>query len=103
MSVFVFFFKQKTAYEVRISDWSSDVCSSDLMDKERTDRSAGDLHGRAERLGLPAHCEHFLAEWVGNDAGVALDAALQCDIDHPGKEHVAQDAAAFGSVPLGQA
>src|SRR3546814_8162085 len=28
--VFFFFFKQKTAYEMRISDWSSDVCSSDL-------------------------------------------------------------------------
>src|SRR3546814_2369758 len=28
----VFFFKQKTAYEMRISDWSSDVCSSDLLD-----------------------------------------------------------------------
>src|SRR3546814_9481747 len=28
----VFFFKQKTAYEMRISDWSSDVCSSDLFD-----------------------------------------------------------------------
>src|SRR3546814_4386703 len=28
--VFVLFFKQKTAYEMRISDWSSDVCSSDL-------------------------------------------------------------------------
>src|SRR3546814_2308048 len=28
--VLVFFFKQKTAYEMRISDWSSDVCSSDL-------------------------------------------------------------------------
>src|SRR3546814_9008147 len=27
---FFFFFKQKTAYELRISDWSSDVCSSDL-------------------------------------------------------------------------
>src|SRR3546814_5702200 len=27
---FIFFFKQKTAYEVRISYWSSDVCSSDL-------------------------------------------------------------------------
>src|SRR3546814_5426753 len=27
---FCFFFKQKTAYEMRISDWSSDVCSSDL-------------------------------------------------------------------------
>src|SRR3546814_7455445 len=30
--VWVFFFKQKTAYELRISDWSSDVCSSDLVD-----------------------------------------------------------------------
>src|SRR3546814_18769826 len=41
-----FFFKQKTAYEMRISDWSSDVCSSDLL---------GDPCGsrrRAERGGL---------------------------------------------------
>src|SRR3546814_15575110 len=30
MWIVVFFFKQKTAYELRISDWSSDVCSSDL-------------------------------------------------------------------------
>src|SRR3546814_2763492 len=30
ISLFFFFFKQKTAYEMRISDWSSDVCSSDL-------------------------------------------------------------------------
>src|SRR3546814_3103610 len=29
--IFFFFFKQKTAYELRISDWSSDVCSSDLL------------------------------------------------------------------------
>src|SRR3546814_10593143 len=29
--VSIFFFKQKTAYEMRISDWSSDVCSSDLV------------------------------------------------------------------------
>src|SRR3546814_4509409 len=29
--MYVFFFKQKTAYEMRISDWSSDVCSSDLQ------------------------------------------------------------------------
>src|SRR5881628_3514490 len=28
--IFVFFFKQKTAYEMSVSDWSSDVCSSDL-------------------------------------------------------------------------
>src|SRR3546814_1522178 len=32
--VFFFFFKQKTAYEMRISDWSSDVCSSDLLGPE---------------------------------------------------------------------
>src|SRR3546814_17121183 len=31
MLVMFFFFKQKTAYEMRISDWSSDVCSSDLL------------------------------------------------------------------------
>src|SRR3546814_5799921 len=31
MSALVFFFKHKTAYEMRISDWSSDVCSSDLL------------------------------------------------------------------------
>src|SRR3546814_9045457 len=32
--VFFFFFKQKTAYEMRISDWSSDVCSSDLHGRQ---------------------------------------------------------------------
>src|SRR3546814_2391045 len=36
VSTFVFFFfKQKTAYEMRISDWSSDVCSSDLLEATR--------------------------------------------------------------------
>src|SRR3546814_7510732 len=33
-----FFFKQKTAYEMRISDWSSDVCSSDLKSRQQTNR-----------------------------------------------------------------
>src|SRR3546814_936776 len=37
MFVVLFFFKQKTAYEMRISDWSSDVCSSDLMQLEILD------------------------------------------------------------------
>src|SRR3546814_4703770 len=44
--MFVFFFKQKTAYEMRISDWSSDVCSSDLGlfrdDQLRQDLQRGD-------------------------------------------------------------
>src|SRR3546814_9535643 len=42
-SFFVFFFKQKTAYEMRISDWSSDVCSSDLDDQAGID-PAGEQH-----------------------------------------------------------
>src|SRR3546814_6599136 len=33
---FFFFFKQKTAYDMRISDWSSDVCSSDLVCVQRS-------------------------------------------------------------------
>src|SRR3546814_1144764 len=44
-----FFFKQKTAYEMRISDWSSDVCSSDLVrqsDVPAADDVRGDLPGR---------------------------------------------------------
>src|SRR3546814_6548114 len=51
-----FFFKQKTAYEMRISDWSSDVCSSDLFDADeifrtldRRWRQSGQIAG-AERL-----------------------------------------------------
>src|SRR3546814_3136595 len=55
---FVFFFKQKTAYEMRISDWSSDVCSSDLdpraeeppvvaTEDEVAVRDLADLGGRA--------------------------------------------------------
>src|SRR3546814_17645884 len=39
--LFVFFFKQKTAYEMRISDWSSDVCSSDLGTEHRLVPGAG--------------------------------------------------------------
>src|SRR3546814_7668619 len=37
----IIFFKQKTAYEMRISDWSSDVCSSDLVRKYRCTRFQG--------------------------------------------------------------
>src|SRR3546814_13886131 len=38
MVFYFFFFKQKTAYEMRISDWSSDVCSSDLLGPSVDDR-----------------------------------------------------------------
>src|SRR3546814_8089665 len=42
----MFFFKQKTAYEMRISDWSSDVCSSDLAIARRSaNRAASGIRG----------------------------------------------------------
>src|SRR3546814_3451392 len=57
----LFFFKQKTAYEMRISDWSSDVCSSDL-DKGVEFRihaplqhmTKADIAAEAARLGMDA-------------------------------------------------
>src|SRR3546814_9019149 len=61
-----FFFKQKTAYEMRISDWSSDVCSSDLFDQhENVGRSRqpldiGVLHRPHEIFGAQVH--HPFAE-----------------------------------------
>src|SRR3546814_8899944 len=59
--MFVFFFKQKTAYEMRISDWSSDVCSSDLNEineynREKFETEAVELFpGKSPRdvLALP--------------------------------------------------
>src|SRR3546814_5288232 len=41
----IFFFKQKTAYEMRISDWSSDVCSSDLIFNHITVKVPGATFG----------------------------------------------------------
>src|SRR3546814_6629543 len=47
----MFFFKQKTAYELRISDWSSDVCSSDLVIVE--DRRIGAVQFPRAEKGRP--------------------------------------------------
>src|SRR3546814_7786835 len=49
-----FFFKQKTAYEMRISDWSSDVCSSDLLGADVGDAVAADRDVAAKGRGLAA-------------------------------------------------
>src|SRR3546814_11429024 len=47
----IVFFKQKTAYEMRISDWSSDVCSSDLANVERPMLAVGkDVNAVGHRL-----------------------------------------------------
>src|SRR3546814_8958158 len=49
---YFFFFKQKTAYEMRISDWSSDVCSSDLIEARLLDRDA-----LRQRVALARHVD----------------------------------------------
>src|SRR3546814_9565066 len=61
----VFFFKQKTAYEMRISDWSSDVCSSDLAGQRVELVHAGDQPvaladiGRGRGLGGDPHFDRI--------------------------------------------
>src|SRR3546814_1818068 len=61
-----FFFKQKTAYEMSISDWSSDVCSSDL------DAEYPSAHRRAafKAAGVAPDFEHDLVEYVGGVEGI---------------------------------
>src|SRR3546814_10255814 len=49
----LFFFKQKTAYEMRISDWSSDVCSSDLSCRRYKPDPAADRASEAGPGGRP--------------------------------------------------
>src|SRR3546814_10474182 len=55
-----FFFKQKTAYEMRISDWSSDVCSSDLPDVEARWRATHAVR-RLARFGEDKLLDHIVA------------------------------------------
>src|SRR3546814_5575969 len=59
-----FFFKQKTAYELRISDWSSDVCSSDLLYGHQPTLGTSDAaaaFGRRTPASRPSSCRMPLA------------------------------------------
>src|SRR3546814_10707960 len=69
----VFFFKQKTAYEMRISDWSSDVCSSDLVRRARKQMglSQGEL---SDKAGLR---QATISEIEAGNAGPKLDSILK--------------------------
>src|SRR3546814_5748265 len=64
----IFFFKQKTAYEMRISDWSSDVCSSDLALR----RLLANPRRCAPRDRSSAGDAEWAADAGANDAAVAL-------------------------------
>src|SRR3546814_375298 len=60
MFLFFFFFKQKTAYEMRISDWSSDVCSSDLFTTAAQLMGASPARIIGRHL-LPSFTSHLIA------------------------------------------
>src|SRR3546814_13313249 len=61
-----FFFKQMTAYELRISDWSSDVCSSDLQQRDLWPYERPIFSDQPRR-----HDESFDALWLGRSPGEA--------------------------------
>src|SRR3546814_4951575 len=74
--LFVFFFKQKTADEMRISDWSADVCSSDLgkeaeVDVDQVGGAAidGDVIARL----LRPRCRDLGFEIAGDEGGAGAD------------------------------
>src|SRR3546814_12713342 len=74
MASYFFFFKQKTAYEMRISDWSSDVCSSDLPDggsRPRPSRSCRSSRGGCWGLRslLSSRLARAIRAAVGNARG----------------------------------
>src|SRR3546814_18470517 len=97
--VFFFFFKQKTAYEMRISDWSSDVCSSDLT-----------LAGRKLRLAVPTGAPGAASAAAKAPAGCSLATPLAAPLAAPiaaaGRaaiaEHRLQAAPHFLAVVLAQ-
>src|SRR3546814_7084685 len=77
-SFIFFFFKQKTAYEMRISDWSSDVCSSDLRERRllvQTDRD--DAAPVLRRYGRDAIKEVILGERMPEEYRARVIAVMQ--------------------------
>src|SRR3546814_6572962 len=85
-----FFCKQKTAYEMRISDWSSDVCSSDLLQHFHV---AGIGRRAVEHFGRPVHAAHDFAErgiLVVLEAGAALGFGQRSEERRVGKECVSK-------------
>src|SRR3546814_17468478 len=80
-----FFFKQKTAYEMRISDWSSDVCSSDLQVVAEADRihravGRGQRHDHQEAAGGALDAHALLGHRTRQPRLDAADAVLHLDL-----------------------
>src|SRR6188768_4049458 len=108
--VFFFFFKQKTAYEMSIGDWSSDVCSSDLGRTQAQARVRGGhgleshrtawaerVDGVANEVGIIADAGAQRAQWIGEEPlerfGAHRDAGLTWRIgDSDGSKQTCQPA-----------
>src|SRR3546814_3145404 len=71
--VYVFLFKQKTAYEMRISDWSSDVCSSDLADPGNDHRPGFDAAHPVDAFLELRIADHVLEREFAGAARVTRD------------------------------
>src|SRR3546814_2378124 len=95
-SVFFFFFKQKTAYEMRISDWSSDVCSSDL-NAMRAMNARVKLHGISES----AVAADFLGIRTDDHDGGPWPQLLQRSAEHLRLVAISLGLAILLAVPLG--
>src|SRR3546814_5043036 len=79
-SLLFFFFKEKTAYELRISDWSSDVCSSDLAGLVKSDPGG-------EPVALEGFAGTHQDALFCSFAGAAYDRQRRRDADRAGIAH----------------
>src|SRR3546814_12218437 len=98
MFLLFFFFKQKTAYEMRISDWSSDVCSSDLFLRHYIVFNADQIDG------LPAYfypSDEPEQPLIPSERQAAIDAfftGIPADVRHGGNQ--AYFTPTFDHIPL---
>src|SRR3546814_5208498 len=95
---FLFFFKQKTAYEMRISDWSSDVCSSDLVVVAMVALASWCMDRHVHRhpmplADLPCEAQRKFAPRLGRQLGG------QCDFIFAGDGRVLARLCLLGGVP----
>src|SRR3546814_3121577 len=92
--ILFFFFKQKTAYEMRISDWSSDVCSSDLG---RGDLPAGCTGGQRDQQAdghagpgvaqdAKCHAQYSSLRWERQGAVARAFVDLRPEVEEPGDD-----------------
>src|SRR3546814_18307624 len=95
----LFFFKQKTAYEMRISDWSSDVCSSDLAAADLIAFQAGKLSGRRQLRRDDFLCRHRRRAGRGNGRPGARGTGLPDQVAAPARHLSAGSSAGVDQPP----